>query len=224
MQSQAAAAVECPKCKAANVSQARFCHGCGNPIAPPVASARKMCPGCGKVNEGVAAFCYSCGVALPATVSAQAVGDPAGFWIRVAATILDGVFVGFIFRGIDRIFPGSLTPPTAADFSGMSREEKGIAILFALGILFTVMALIHALYATIWVGSMGRTPGKWILGLKIVRTDGSRVPYGLAFMRSIAFVLSSLPLGLGVIWIALTSMKRGWHDYLCDTRVIKLAK
>jgi len=59
-------------------------------------------------------------------------------------------------------------------------------------------------------------------GLKVVRTDGSRVSYGRSFLRYLAYYPSWLTLGIGFIVVALTRDKRGIHDFVCDTRVIKV--
>ncbi len=76
-------------------------------------------------------------------------------------------------------------------------------------------------YGMIFIGTWGGTIGKLVLGLRVVRfSDGARVPYGLALGRNLAEFVSLLPVGLGYLWIGLTPSKRGWHDYLCDTRVV----
>lgn len=88
------------------------------------------------------------------------------------------------------------------------------------GTLFNLS--IHAIYFTALVGAFGATLGKWVLRLRVVRMDGGRLTYGLSFMRWFTEIFSLLPLGLGYLWIALSPSKRAWHDYLCDTRVMRL--
>ncbi|MCH9786825.1 MAG: RDD family protein, partial [Gammaproteobacteria bacterium] len=38
---------------------------------------------------------------------------------------------------------------------------------------------------------------------------------GRAVGRHFAYLASSLPLGLGFVWIVFDSKKRGWHDIIC---------
>jgi hypothetical protein len=49
----------CPKCNTANEASAKFCKGCGAPLA-----RSKPCPGCGGPNDPDARFCDHCGKAL----------------------------------------------------------------------------------------------------------------------------------------------------------------
>lgn len=67
----------------------------------------------------------------------------------------------------------------------------------------------------------GQTPGKWLLGLKVVRRGSlaplSPVRYGL---RYLAYLLAVAPLMLGILWADFNREKRGWHDMLVDTVVI----
>ena len=93
----------------------------------------------------------------------------------------------------------------------MVESIPGIVVDFTTGLL----------YAMVFVGAWAGTVGKLVLGLRVVRfSDGGRVAYGLALGRSLAQVISMIPLGFGYFWVALTPSKRGWHDYLCDTRVV----
>ena len=55
----------------------------------------------------------------------------------------------------------------------------------------------------------------------ICNADGSAVTYGRAFGRYWGQALSSLILGIGFLMVAFDDEKRGLHDRLCDTRVIR---
>src|SRR5260221_4496441 len=52
-------AMECKSCGRGNRLDARFCNGCGRPLAA-------RCPACGADNEPSAQFCDACGAALVA--------------------------------------------------------------------------------------------------------------------------------------------------------------
>jgi uncharacterized RDD family membrane protein YckC len=80
---------------------------------------------------------------------------------------------------------------------------------------------ITAAYFTFFVGALAASPGKLALGLKVVRPDGSAVGYGRALGRYFAGILSWMILFIGYIMVAFDSEKRGLHDMICDTRVIK---
>ena len=50
-------AVICPHCGRANDTDAKFCDGCGKPLA-------RICPACGRANDAEAKFCDNCGAPL----------------------------------------------------------------------------------------------------------------------------------------------------------------
>jgi len=64
------------------------------------------------------------------------------------------------------------------------------------------------------------TPGKGIMGLRIVTRDGG----GLSFLRSLfrlfGYWLSTLLYGLGYLWIAIDNRREAWHDKVAKTAVI----
>jgi uncharacterized RDD family membrane protein YckC len=66
----------------------------------------------------------------------------------------------------------------------------------------------------------GATPGKMILGLKVVSNDLQPLTYGQAFGRYFSYALSSLLLFGGFIMIAFRKDKKGLHDLLAKTRVV----
>jgi uncharacterized RDD family membrane protein YckC len=76
-------------------------------------------------------------------------------------------------------------------------------------------------YETIMIGRFGATLGKMAVGIRVVKSDGSRVGYGRAFGRYFAKIVSLLTLLIGYIMAGFDSQKRALHDYICDTRVIK---
>ncbi len=81
---------------------------------------------------------------------------------------------------------------------------------------------IEAVYFTVAIGVWGRTIGKVVMGVKVVRTDGGRVSIGRAFGRYLAYLLNWLTFGIGFLVIALNPLKRGLHDLIVDTQVVKL--
>lgn len=79
--------------------------------------------------------------------------------------------------------------------------------------------------AVYWVGLtmlMGATPGKKIMGLRIVRADHSLdVSVGQLFFReTIGRIISTLPFFLGYIWVSWDKERKTFHDMLAKTRVV----
>jgi uncharacterized RDD family membrane protein YckC len=84
-------------------------------------------------------------------------------------------------------------------------------------LIFSLEILVYYLY--FW-SFLGYTPGKFLLGLIIVRRDGSKLTLGRAFLRFIGYWVSAIPLFFGFIWIIFDRRRQGWHDKLADTQVI----
>jgi uncharacterized RDD family membrane protein YckC len=139
----------------------------------------------------------------------------AGFWIRFGAWMIDFVILFFIGM-VQSMVQAALTGGFGFD---PNYEPTGtdLAISLAFSALSFVVGLAYGVY---FVGKFAATPGKLVLGLRIVRSDGSRVSYWRAAGRYFATILSSFTLMIGYIIAAFDSEKRTLHDHICDTRVI----
>jgi uncharacterized RDD family membrane protein YckC len=58
------------------------------------------------------------------------------------------------------------------------------------------------------------------VGIKVVRTDGTRISLARGVGRFFAAMLSGLTLGIGFLMAAFTERKQGLHDMICDTLVV----
>jgi|GEM_PF-1352518 len=68
----------------------------------------------------------------------------------------------------------------------------------------------------------GATPGKMFRSAKIVDAKtGEKPAMWRLIVRYLSYILSTIPLLLGFIWIAFDKRKQGWHDKLAGTVVIK---
>ena len=76
-------------------------------------------------------------------------------------------------------------------------------------------------YPYFWATS-GRTPGNMILGLKAVRTDGSKLRLGNAILPIVGFLISSWFIFLGFMWAIINRKRQSWHDKFADTQVIRV--
>jgi uncharacterized RDD family membrane protein YckC len=70
-----------------------------------------------------------------------------------------------------------------------------------------------------WV-SFARSPGMSLLGLRIVRADGSELDQRHALIRLVAFPLGFLTLGLGFLGIVLGRTHQALYDRIANTAVI----
>ena len=121
----------------------------------------------------------------------------AGFWLRAGAYMIDGILVAIVSVLLNLILPETV--------SVVAR------ILLSAG-YFTVMPVL----------ARGQTLGKMAAGVAILRDDGTPLTYGRAFVRWLGYMLSGLTLCLGFACAGFTKRKRALHDYLADTRVVRV--
>lgn len=99
-----------------------------------------------------------------------------------------------------------------------------IPILSVIPILaIIIVPLIYFPYFWSREGSAnGQTPGMKQMGIRVVRdADGGPISVGTAILRLIGYWVSGLVFYLGYIWIFIDKRRRGWHDLIAGTVVVK---
>jgi uncharacterized RDD family membrane protein YckC len=134
-----------------------------------------------------------------------------GFWIRAGAKIIDYIVI-YVVNLVPTFIYGFL--------AGAAGREPG-QVTPATFVLIAIQLAVSLTYNTWFLGKYGATPGKMACGLRVVRPDGSGITYGRAAGRFFAEMLSSAILYIGYIMVAFDDEKRGLHDRICDTRVIR---
>ena len=74
------------------------------------------------------------------------------------------------------------------------------------------------LFYFFWI--YGKTPGKALLGLRVVSKRGERLGPLRSFLRVPAYLVSYAFFCLGFIWIMISKERRGWHDFLVGSCVV----
>ena len=185
------------------------------------ARAPVHCPRCKNVIEPDSRYCFSCGLPIDERTTGphpeaptydgrdggKRDGVPAGFWIRLAAWAIDLAILTVAELALIGVWPGF--DVYFDENSGYFHPVDAIAFI---GILW---------YYTLAVSVFQTTIGKRLLGLYVLRADGSRIGPVRALARYFAGILSWVPLGIGYLMIGLRSNKRGLHDLICDTAVVK---
>jgi len=99
-----------------------------------------------------------------------------------------------------------------------------LAVVFwPLGVIAGIATFLFLLlyFPYFWQRS-GQTPG---MSLMVVRDrDGGPITWGPAILRLIGYYVSALVFYIGYIWIFIDKRKRGWHDLIAGTVVIKAEK
>ncbi len=140
-----------------------------------------------------------------------------GFWIRLMALVIDHIALLMIL-GIFIVVGFLALQMGSGGLGQTSYLEQATLILPTLIPLSVVLA---AVYFTYLHGAWGRTIGKMILGLRVVRTDGQNLTYSRALVRTFAYAVSALPFFLGFLWVCFNKKKRGLHDLIAGTEVVR---
>ncbi|HLK67827.1 MAG TPA: RDD family protein [Bryobacteraceae bacterium] len=146
-------------------------------------------------------------------------GIYATFWSRAVAWLIDAIVLMVVGSIIQFALLGTfaMRQPQA----GMTPDALG-SMLGVLGLVFILDTVVGCSYEAIFVSSaLCATPGKLALEIKVVRPNGGRVGLGRAVARYFGKRLNTLTAGIGYILAAFDNEKRGLHDILCDTRVIR---
>jgi uncharacterized RDD family membrane protein YckC len=128
---------------------------------------------------------------------------------RVISGVIDLVFVGFI-----QLTLFYLTTHLVAQRVGALPSSA----LVAMGLVGAVMAAGYFLF--FWSLS-GQTLGKLLTGSRVVDRRGGALGFGRAALRLVATLVAALPLGAGFIGLWTDPERRGWHDRIAGTKVIR---
>jgi uncharacterized RDD family membrane protein YckC len=130
----------------------------------------------------------------------------AGFWIRAVAGLIDGVFLALLFV-LTQLISGEFTVD-----AGLVPPSDVV--------LFSAIALGY--WAILWSSKMQGTLGQRICQIKVVNAvTRERISFLRALGRAFALVLASAIFFIGVLMVAFTERKRGLHDMIADTYVVK---
>jgi uncharacterized RDD family membrane protein YckC len=124
----------------------------------------------------------------------------AGFWLRFAALLADVAILGL-----------------AVTVAKTLLVRGNIYLPFELSLLLSLVV-----YNSVLVAWRRRTFGKALCGLTVLSAGGERASTGRAALReTIGKLVSFCGLGLGYVWVGLSRRKRGWHDYIAGTVVLR---
>ncbi|HQU14538.1 MAG: hypothetical protein B7Z66_02735 [Chromatiales bacterium 21-64-14] len=138
----------------------------------------------------------------------------AGFWRRVAATLIDVLMLALLSGTLLYLLRGpAYLQEIASDADPLGVHGwQNVVINYVLPLVLTVF---------MWVRFLG-TPGKLLLGCQVVdaRTR-ARLGIRQATVRYFAYLASILPFGLGFLWIGWDRRKQGFHDKIAGSVVIR---
>ena len=137
-------------------------------------------------------------------------GHYAGFVSRLLAYFIDIsvlavtlVAFGWFINTVEALFPLDFLP--GGVFRVLIASFIGFALVFGYFIFFWTL--------------IGQTPGKMLLGLRVVSVHGGSVSPWQSIRRIGGYIISYV-LFLGYLWILIDNRRQGWHDKIANTYVI----
>ncbi|MGB3712879.1 MAG: RDD family protein [Candidatus Promineifilaceae bacterium] len=140
-------------------------------------------------------------------------GQYAGFISRLIAFGIDFAIVTIILLVMTWLVNAVLTLFNLDQITGMETMQK-IAWSGVIALLFSA-----AYFIFFWTLA-GQTPGKTLMGLRIVTTDGQPLSVGRSVRRFLGYIVSISAMWIGFLWILLDNRRQGWHDKIAGTFVI----
>lgn len=131
-----------------------------------------------------------------------------GFWIRVVAYIIDAILLSVVSGAIGYATGMNMF---STDYQHFNPAANVVSIV--IGWLY---------FALMESSERGATVGKMAVGLRVVTDQGQRLSFMNATGRYFAKFISAIILGIGFIMVAFTDRKRGLHDMIAGTLVIKV--
>jgi uncharacterized RDD family membrane protein YckC len=198
-------------------------HPSGLPGAPPAPERPTTSPGYASPPPPGAGG----PVAQPAYGGVMGQHVLAGWGARAGALIIDGLIVG---AGALVLFL-PIGAAAGAGFASDSDASIGAAIL---GLLLWVVCvtLVALLYAPVMMSrTNGKTLGRMVMNIRVVRTSGEPISFGFAMLREVAVkalgfgIAGSVTFGLAnlldYLWPLWDEENRCLHDFIVSTRVVK---
>lgn len=138
----------------------------------------------------------------------------AGFFVRLAAYLIDIVIVGVVLAVVVR-FPIWISTLIAPD-NILVKD-----LIFEYSAKDIIIYLLSAIYFIVLTYKTGQTIGKKVFELKVVSVEDRKMTlFEVIYRETVGRFLSTFIMYVGYLMIAVQKDKHGLHDVLADTRVI----
>lgn len=147
----------------------------------------------------------------------------AGMWRRTAAGLLDGIVLLMTAGLLNLALLAWIDPPPLLrDASGLDAllrllELEAPSVLRRISPTLVMAGLYFGLFWTL----TGQTLGHRVLRLRVVDPRGRPPRPWWAALRVLGHGLSLAAGAMGWLWVAFDRDKRGWHDHLARTYVVR---
>jgi uncharacterized RDD family membrane protein YckC len=147
----------------------------------------------------------------------------AGFWRRVGGACIDAGIVlpvGLLLSWIAGHIADVHLPATrhrGLDFWLDMLLTSDPAMWGAIGLIVAI----GVIYLLLFHITLGQTPGMRVLKMRIIDIYGDPPSTVRSITRTLGYLASFATLSLGFLWVGFDSERRGLHDWLSGTYVVK---
>ena len=142
----------------------------------------------------------------------EEMNEKAGFFIRFIAYMIDNVLLTIAIWIV-----------AAIALAGSLALMNNQTIVLAISLLsWVIMLIVYFGYFIYFYGTSGQTFGKKMLNIKVVSTDGTPLTYKKGLLRVIGYIIASIPIYIGFIWMLFDKNKQNWEDKIANTYVVKV--
>lgn len=165
-----------------------------------------FCASCGQ-ETAPALFCHAC----DAYLTSPKMGLKASVARRFGALLLDSLAI-WVFFFVIFLLSAGLGASTG-------RGDVGVWTFVVTFFWASVAYIVFAL----WFLSKGKTPGKWLVGIRAAdKSHGSLPGLGRMLVReTVGKFLSGLFFGFGYFWAIFDKDAQAWHDKIAGTVVLR---
>lgn len=144
----------------------------------------------------------------------------AGFWVRLAALMVDGLLLGVI-QFVFIYGPLMAYLYNTGIFTAPDPEMAMMAVAPMVTLAQAAVLLLYVVYfVALTAGKHQGTYGKRSMGIYVRKRDGGRVWIGHSLVRFVGYIISWIPLGLGYLMAAFSKKKLALHDLIAGTEVV----
>ena len=148
----------------------------------------------------------------------QVHGAPlASFKARAAAFVIDFFAAFVLFTAIFILGVRLLSS------LGLLKVETNVNLEFDLHHWYSLVFVVLYFGISTYLGN-GKTPGKWLVGIRVVSLAHERMSLWHSFERALGYGASALEFGFGFIQYFIHPNRRTVHDRIAETIVIKEEK
>jgi uncharacterized RDD family membrane protein YckC len=157
--------------------------------------------------------------------NASQMGMYAGFVTRAVALMIDIALITVAVIAINALIGLPVAFFTGINLNNCAQATDPRAIAkaacTAVNLIWVGVALLASpIYFITLFATIGQTIGKAVMGVRVVRLDGSAMTFKSGTVRWLGYFVSVITLGLGFVWVIVDSRRQGFHDRMANTSVI----